>query len=176
LISIQKVNAAALACNANETAQTFTFGGGNTWPSAVQQLTYNVYDMDYSASGASNFRDRIVATRNGGGFPTAMTAVTPANETITLATGNAVATTSANCAGTDTGCNIEIQFNTTGISSASTQFLAAHASGTTAQQSIGFGEYSWCLPTTCLRVTSSKSIYHRSVQVQAARLLLRIPN
>jgi hypothetical protein len=213
LISIQKVNAAALACNANEIAQTFTFGGGNAWtggsstnnytvgtaPNAVtltftntqistpisgdpslrqsgnnanalvisgtnspvgatlstlalstnrtiNKLTYNVYDMDFSASGASNFRDRIVATRNGGGFPTAMTAVTPANETITLASGNASATNSANCAATDTGCNIEIQFNTTGITSASTQFLADHASDTTAQQSIGFGEYSWCLP------------------------------
>ena len=106
--------------------------------------------MDFSASGASNFRDRIVATRNGGSFPTAMTAVTPANETITLASGNARATNSANCAETDTGCNIEIQFNTTGISSASTQFLADHASGTTVQQSIGFGQYSWCLPKTTL--------------------------
>lgn len=217
LISIQKVNAAALACNANEIAQTFTFGGGNAWtggsstnnytvgtaPNAVtltftntqvstaiagdpslrqsgnnanalvisgtnspvgatlstlalstnrtiNKLTYNVYDMDFSASGASNFRDRIVATRNGGSFPTAMTAVTPANETITLASGNARATNSANCAETDTGCNIEIQFNTTGISSASTQFLADHASGTTVQQSIGFGQYSWCLPKTTL--------------------------
>jgi len=217
LLCVEKVNAAAIACNANETAQTFTFGGANAWtggsstnnytvgtaPNAVtltftntqvatpisgdpslrqsgnnnnalvvsginasvgttlstlalttnrtiNKLSFNVYDMDYSASGASNFRDRIVATINAGTFPTAMTAVTPANETITLASGNASATNSANCAATDTGCNIEVQFNTTGISSSSTQFRTDHASGTTVQQSIGFGEYAWCLPKTTL--------------------------
>jgi hypothetical protein len=128
--------------------------------------------MDYSASGASNFRDRIVATRNGGGFPTAMTAVTPANETITLASGNARATNSANCAGTDTGCNIEIQFNTTGISSTSTQFLAAHSSGTSTQQAIAFSDtHGVC--HVCLRLKCKK--LPQVIQVQAARLLLRIP-
>ncbi|HNA34439.1 MAG TPA: hypothetical protein PL106_15025, partial [Flavobacteriales bacterium] len=40
--------------------------------------------------------------------------------------------------------------------SAALQFLAAHASGTTVQQSIGLGQYSWCLPraTLTLRKTS----------------------
>ncbi|MBK7299335.1 MAG: hypothetical protein IPI79_02295 [Moraxellaceae bacterium] len=42
LISIQKVNAAAIACNANETAQTFSFSGTNTWPSGTTSKSFNV--------------------------------------------------------------------------------------------------------------------------------------
>ena len=42
LISIQKVNAAALACNANEIAQTFTFGGGNAWTGGSSTNNYTV--------------------------------------------------------------------------------------------------------------------------------------
>ena len=214
----QHVQAAPLACSGSEIAQTFTFGGANTWPGGsngprsytvgtapnsvtltftntqsatpfsgdpslrqsgnnanalvisginasvgatlatmnlatnkpINKLVYNVYDMDYSPSGSSNFRDRIVATMSGSLFPTAMTAVNATNVTTTPSTGDATATNSANCPATDTNCNVEIQFNRTGINSAALQFLAAHASGTTVLQSIGLGQYSWCLPRASL--------------------------
>jgi hypothetical protein len=218
LISIQKVNAAAIACNAAEVSQTFNFSGTNTWPSGsttrnytigtapnavtltftntqgagvtpltgdpgqrtlgniantvtvssdggdaggtllstfalstnrtINKLSYTIMDEDQFNGGGYLFRDRTVSSTNVG-FTTAITAQVGANQTISAATGTATATNSANCDDTDNSCNIYLEFNQTGISSASSQFIAAHT-GTSTQQRIGFNTFAWCLPKKTL--------------------------
>ncbi|MCP5176768.1 MAG: hypothetical protein H6997_04330 [Moraxellaceae bacterium] len=216
MISIQKVNAAAIACNAAEVSQTFNFSGTNTWPSGttsksfnvgsgsnavtltftntqavtpmsgdpqlqtlgntantlsvssnggytggtllstfalstnrtINKLSYTIMDEDQFNGGGYLFRDRTVSSTNVG-FTTAITAQVGANQTISAATGTATATNSAGCDDTDNSCNIYLEFNQTGISSASSQFIAAHT-GTSTQQRIGFNTFAWCLPKTTL--------------------------
>ncbi len=211
-----KASAAAIACNANETAQTFSFSGTNTWPSGttsksfnvgsgsnavtltftntqavtpmsgdpqlktlgntantlsvssnggytggtllstfalstnrtINKLSYTIMDEDHFNGRGYLFRDRTVSSTNVG-FTTAITAQVGANQTISAATGTATATNSANCDDTDNSCNIYLEFNQTGISSASSQFIAAHT-GTSTQQTIGFNTFAWCLPKKTL--------------------------
>ena len=193
LISIQKVNAAAIACNANETAQTFSFSGTNTWPSgttsksfnvgtapnavtltfthtqaagvtpitgdpqlrtqgnvanslaissdggeangvllatlsfttnrSINKLSYSIFDHDRSVS--TNFIDRTISsvvTPSGTTFPSAITEQTSGNHTISVGTGTATGLASYSCADTDNACNVYYEFNSSGITSSTTQF------------------------------------------------------
>ena len=110
---------------------------------AINKLSYSIYDSDYYNSGGFNFRDRTISTSSAGN-PTTITAQNGTNETIS---GNTTtATTSADCGANDANCNLYFAYNLNGITSASTQFYAAHASGTSTQQAIAFNQYAWCLP------------------------------
>ncbi len=123
---------------ANTLLSTFSLSTGSR---AINKLSFTIADQDRAAS---NFRDRTISTTNAG-TTTAITADVAANQTIVVGSGQATATNSADCDDTDNDCNLFLEFNRTGITSASTQFRAAHT-GTSTQQRVGFNQYAWCLP------------------------------
>jgi hypothetical protein len=123
---------------ANDLLSTFSLSTGSR---AINKLSFTITDQDRAAS---NFRDRTISTTNAG-TTTAITADVAANQTIVVGSGQATATNSADCDDTVNDCNIFLEFDRTGITSASTQFRAAHT-GTSTKQRIGFNQYAWCLP------------------------------
>ncbi|MDO8459066.1 MAG: DUF11 domain-containing protein, partial [Burkholderiaceae bacterium] len=106
----------------------------------VNKLRFISEDVDSNV-----FQDVITTRVNGTVIPTLMTPGS-ANIAINAATGTATAVLNASQCGTaDATCNVTSNFNTSGITSASQQFLTG-PSHSIARQYVGWNRFSWCLP------------------------------
>jgi uncharacterized repeat protein (TIGR01451 family) len=133
----------------------------------INKLALIGTDIDYS-SAAGGWQDQVVARVNGTILPTSM--VGGANHTINLATGTATATTSFNCAATDTTCNVTSGFNVNGITTASQEFRTGpnHRGGA---QVVGATSFGWCatkLSNITLAKTWSSASVNDAVTVAAS--------
>ena len=137
-------NTVTISSNGGYAANTLLSTFALSTSRAINKLSFTITDEDSNTSSGNNFFDRTISTTNAG-VTTAITADVGANQTINVGTGTATATSSADCNDTDNNCNIYLEFNRTGITSASTEFRAAHT-GTSTTQRIGFNQYAWCLP------------------------------
>lgn len=120
--------------NTSLSTQTITFSR------PINKFVYVATDVDFVTG---NWQDVVVARANGTLLPTSL--VGGVGHTVNLATGTVTATTSNNCANTNSACNVTANFDFNGITSASEEFRTGPNHGG-AQQFVGWTSFGFCAP------------------------------